>query len=381
MSRDGFRIAIDGRPALWPRTGIGTIARNVLKRIQLFDDSNQYFAYFDRDPGAAAGNGHSIENRWGGPRQKLVWANTWLPRQLRYDDIDVFVTFLDKDLPLAPTRARIVSMVHDLIPLKFPDVVFRNPVHRLYYNALIRASTRRADMILTNSEFSKREIVTELGADESKIYKITLGVDEAGPIDQAQVTDVLRRCDLTRPYLLALGSTEPRKNNRRVIEAMRRLQSDHPDLQLAIAGSNWRGVEFDPAMIDGRVRLLGHVADDDLPSLMQSAEMLVFPSLHEGFGLPVIEAMALGVPVVTSTAAALPEVAGDAALFADPNSADKIAAQMKRVLEDRALAENLRTRGLERARQFRWETTCAELASACSALMERRELRSLPLAL
>jgi glycosyltransferase involved in cell wall biosynthesis len=126
---------------------------------------------------------------------------------------------------------------------------------------------------------------------------------------------------------------------------------------------------FDTNLLDQSVRLLGHVSDQDLPVLMQSAEMLVFPSLHEGFGLPVIEAMALGVPVVTSNAAALPEVAGDAALLVNPSDVDEIASAMRRILEDRSLADDLRIRGRARARGFRWETTCAELVSLCEGLV------------
>jgi glycosyltransferase involved in cell wall biosynthesis len=374
--RDGLRIAIDGRPAVWPRTGMGTIACNVLERIQTSDQENTYFAYFDASATQAVEKRFRIECKWGGSRHRLVWANTWLARQLRRDKIDVFVTFLDKELPLFPTRARIVSMVHDLIPLRFPDVVFRNAAHRQYYNALIRASLRRSDLILTNSEFSKREIVKELGADESKICKITLGVNAKAPADEAQVAAVLRRYSLKRPYVIAVGSTEPRKNNCRVIEAMRLLQSEHPDLRLAIVGKSWRGLGFKPDLLDERVRQLGHVPDEDLPVLMQSAEMLVFPSLHEGFGFPVIEAMALGVPVVTSHVTALPEVAGDAALFADPNDVASIAAQMKQILNSPALADDLRARGRARAGQFCWDTTCSEIASLCGWLVEGREWQS-----
>jgi glycosyltransferase involved in cell wall biosynthesis len=367
------RIAIDGRPALWPRTGIGTIACNILERIQRADRASLYFAYFDDGAPGALEKRFQIACRLGGSRQKLVWANTWLPRQLQRDNVDVFVTFLDKELPLLPTRARIVSMVHDLIPLRFPDVVFRNAAHELYYKILIRASVRRSDLILTNSEFSKQEIVRELGVDENKICKITLGVNLQAPRDEARDVDMLHRYGLKRPYVMALGSTEPRKNNGRVIEAMRLLQQEHPDLRLAIAGNNWRGLGFKSDLIGDRVRQLGHVADEDLPALMQSAEMLVFPSLHEGFGFPVIEAMALGVPVVTSSVTALPEVAANAALFADPNDVTSIAERMKQILDNPSLANELRVRGRARAGQFRWDTTCAELAALCSSLVDRHE--------
>jgi glycosyltransferase involved in cell wall biosynthesis len=353
----------------------------VLRTIGGFDHTNRYFAYFNNDPAVSSTHRPLIASRWGGPRQKLAWANTWLPRQLSHDGIDVFITFLDKELPLVPTRARIVSMIHDLIPLKFPHVVFRNRAHRLYYSALIRASIRRADVILTNSEYSRREIVSKLGVDPSKVRKITLGVERAPLADRAQIADALRRYELRLPFAIALGSTEPRKNNARVIEAVRRLRAYHPDLQLAIAGSNWRGRTFEPGLLDDRVRLLGYVSDDDLMLLMQSAEMLVFPSLHEGFGFPVIEAMALGVPVVTSNVTALPEVAEGAALLVNPNDVDDIAAAMKRILVDRDLAADLRARGAARANHFQWETTCAELVSVCESLANRHEWRREPVIL
>ena len=381
MKNSGLRIAIDGRPALWPRTGIGTIASNVLERIQDFDKTNQYFAYFNNDPVLGSRGPLRVQCRWGGPRQKLLWANVWLPRQLKRDGIDVFITFLDKELPYVPTHARIVSMVHDLIPSKFPDVVFRNRAHRFYYNTLIRASIRRSATILTNSNYSRQEIVRELGADETKVRKITLGAAPAPLADRSQVAKVLRRYNLRQPFVIALGSTEPRKNNIRVIEAMRHLHAAHLNLQLVIVGSNWRGRAFDPAALDDRVCLPGHVPDDELPVLLQAAEILVFPSLHEGFGFPVLEAMAAGIPVVSSNVTAIPEVAGDAALLVDPNSAGEIAAAMGRILQDRDVAADLSRRGRARAGHFRWEITCAELASLCESLMTRQEWQRQPVTL
>lgn len=378
MVSDRLRIAIDGRPALWPRTGIGTIAQNVLATLPDFDPVNQYFAYFNANPDLEPGYHSSLEARFGGPSHKFAWANLWLPGQLSRDRIDIFITFLDKELPLLPTRTRIVSMVHDLIPLRFPSIVFRNAAHRFYYNALIRAAARRADIILTNSDHSRREIVTGLNVPESKICKITLGVDVTPTPDRERVQNVLHRNNLHQPFVLALGGTEPRKNNARVIEAFHQLGSDHPDLQLAIAGSNWRGRVFDSSLLNERVRLIGHVSQSDLPILMQSAEALVFPSLHEGFGFPVIEAMALGTPVITSNVTALPEVAGGAALLVNPDHAGEIAAAIRLVRENSDLAADLSRRGRARAAHFRWETTCAELVAACESLMNGHELRREP---
>lgn len=375
MVNEPLRIAIDGRPALWPRTGIGTIAYHVLKHIQNFDHVNQYFAYFNTDLDVEFSRRLDIESRIGGPRHKLAWANTWLPLQLSRDGIDIFITFLDKELPFVPTRARVVSMVHDLIPLNFPSTVFRNAAHRLYYTALIRASARRSDIVLTNSEYSRQEIVSGLKVPGNKVRKITLGVDSTKLAGQAQIAQVLRRHSLRQPFLIALGATEPRKNNAQVIEAARRLFADYPDLQLAIAGSNWRGRTFDSSLLNDRVRLLGYVSQEDLPVLMQSAEALVFPSLHEGFGLPVIEAMALGLPVVTSNVTALPEVAGGAALLVNPDSVDEIVAAIRLILENRDLAADLGRRGRARAADFRWESTCSELVVMCEGLVNGNEWR------
>ena len=296
--------------ALWPRTGTGTIARGVLRHIAASDPCHRYFAYFDRSPDPWSAQWPGIRVAHGGPRHKLLWANTWLLYRLWRDQIDVYVTFLDKEMPFLPTRARVACMIHDLIPLRFPDVVFRNAAHRVYYTTFIKAASRRADLILTNSEFSRSEIVSELRVSESKVQPITLGVDAPPSWSAEPSAQVLQRYQLARPYVLSLGSTEPRKNNRRVIEAMRLLSQQHSGPLLAIAGSPWRGAAFAPEPQDDRVRLLGHVPDEDLPVLFANAELLAFPSFYEGFGFPVIEAMAAGVPVVTSNVTALPEVAG-----------------------------------------------------------------------
>jgi glycosyltransferase involved in cell wall biosynthesis len=371
MGQHARRIAIDGRPARWPRTGIGTIVRNVLRNISHADAGCNFYAYFDSDPGELSDELRSaaMQTAFGGPRQKLLWSNTWVPRRLAHDEIDVFVTFLDKDVPLLRTRSKIVLMVHDLIPLRFPEVIFRNALHQAYYNVLIRAAVRRADLVLTNSEFSKSEIVSMLPVNSDKVQRISLGAEQPGP-PAADAASVMARFGLVKPFALALGASEPRKNNIRVIQAFRLLSERHPELRLAIAGSPWRGKQFPAGLVDQRVSLLGHVPDEDLRALMRSAEMLVFPSLHEGFGFPVLEAMTLGVPVVTSKCTALPEVGGDAALYVDPDSSEDIAEKMNLILSDAELAARLRQKGCERAKAFRWESTCAEIVDLCAGLME-----------
>jgi glycosyltransferase involved in cell wall biosynthesis len=357
-----LQIAIDARPALWPTTGIGTIVRNVVLRIQQIDPGNRYKFYFDRDP-AEIRDRLGAESCFFHPRaNKLLWANTYIRRELARSKADVYITFLDKEIPFFVGRTKALCMVHDLIPLRFPETVFRNALHRLYYRTLIGAATRGADIVLTNSEYSRRELVDLLRVPEKKIRRITLGVaaNETAPDHR-----LLKRLELHSDYVLAVGSTEPRKNNEMVIRAFDTISARHPSLKLVIAGKEWRGRKFHSSLLSDRVILAGFVSDNELAALMESAKALVFPSLAEGFGFPVLEAMALGTPVITSQGTALPEVGGESAIYVDPNKIDEIANAMDCLMNDPGLRSELSAKGRARAKHFRWETTCRELASIC----------------
>jgi glycosyltransferase involved in cell wall biosynthesis len=170
----------------------------------------------------------------------------------------------------------------------------------------------------------------------------------------------LKAFGLGDPYLLYVGSLEPRKNLIRLLEAFALLGQDRRRTKLVIVGApKW---QTSPILrrvrelgIEQEVRFLGPVPDDELPSLYSAAQLLVLPSLYEGFGLPVLEAMACGAPVVASNVSAIPEVAGDAAILVDPFDTRSISRAIARVLEDRALAEQMRARGLAQASRFSWE--------------------------
>jgi glycosyltransferase involved in cell wall biosynthesis len=292
----------------------------------------------------------------------------YLARKLRRDRIDVYLTFLDKEIPFYSGSSNVVSTVHDLIPLKFPEIVFRNIAHRIYYNMLIRAATRCSDLVLTDSEFSRQELVSRLSVDPRKVRVMTLGVEPL-PVPSPQiVAATLEKYSVRRPYIFALGSTEPRKNNLTVIKAFRKLEKNHPGLNLVIGGKNWRGKRFDSSLLDEKIAMTGFIEDADMPAIFSAAELFAFPSLYEGFGLPVIEAMAQGVPVITSNVTSLPEVGGDAALYVAPTSIDDLAAKMDLVLSRKDLTAEMREKGLSRVQLFRWEATCQQIVAALSEL-------------
>ena len=259
----------------------------------------------------------------------------------------------------------VVATLMDAIPLSHPEWIRKR--FRETKTLFWRRSARWATHIITISEYSKREIVTHFGIADEKISVIPLGVDERWfrPTSLALTQKILTKLDLPESFFLCVGTLQPRKNIARVIEAYRSLpQYVQREKPLVIVGqAGWECEDMVSALVSGAygksVRWLNYVADDDLLAIMGNAVALVFPSLYEGFGLPVLEACAANVPVITSNGSALPEVAGDAAKFVDPLNSESISHAMLELLENPALAEMLRAKGHARALDYTWKQTAA----------------------
>ena len=262
----------------------------------------------------------------------------------------------------------VLATVMDAIPLSHPQWIDQR--WRGLKAWLWRRSTQWADHIVTISEYSRREIVEHFGVCESDVTVIPLGVGERHfePVSPEVRARVRERYGLPPQYFLFVGTLQPRKNLERVLEAHRRLpgavRREFPLVLVGRAGWNCQALveELNAEGATGAVRWLQYLPDTEVQALMQGGRALVFPSLCEGFGLPVVEAFAAGLPVITSSTTALPEVAGDAALLVDPEDTDAIAQSMQRLAEDTELAASLRERGRERVRQYRWDT-CARMTA------------------
>jgi glycosyltransferase involved in cell wall biosynthesis len=207
---------------------------------------------------------------------------------------------------------------------------------------------------------------------------IACGIDpQFKPVADEDVRQgVLARYGIDRPYLLYVGGINARKNIARLFEAYAQVRATHPDVILVVAGKRqWQTGEIDAAFrrfnLEDQVHFTGYVDDRDLPALYSAAELFVFPSLYEGFGLPPLEAMACGTPVVTSNASSLPEVVGDAALTVDPYDVDGLAAAIKHALTDEDLRVELRRRGVARAAQFTWQRAARETLAVYAQVLER----------
>ena len=303
-----------------------------------------------------------------GPVPELLWHQAGLPRLVAERRWDVLF------LPAANRRLAfrapcpMVGTVHDLASSHLPGKY--DPIRSLYNRRLIPRLIRRLAHVITVSECSKRDIVEHAGVAPERVTVIPNGVDHRRfrPRDAAVAAErVAGRLGVSGPYLLYVARLEhPGKNHVRLVRAFDRLKTrtgiPHT---LVFAGPDWSGAEAVHAEI-GRarhradIRTLGFVAAGDLPDLYAAADLMVFPSLYEGFGIPLLEAMSVGTVVASSNAASLPEVGGDAAVYFDPRDDDALSATMERLLADRPLMDDLRRRGLVRSAGFTWQRTAEQ---------------------
>ena len=284
---------------------------------------------------------------------------------------------------VGPVRCRlpVVVTIHDLAVLRFPErfrTWFRN-----YARFVLPRVAAQAAKILTVSEASRTDIIERLNQSPERVVAIPNGVSPAfrpRSEDPDEMTALRLRYKLPSRFAITVGSVEPRKNLVRLLHAVQALRSDAAtsDVQLVHVGpQGWLNRDvaqtYRELGLESAVRFLGYVPAEDMPALYSLARLLVYPSLFEGFGLPVLEAMACGCPVVTSNASSLPEVAGNAAVLVDPTSSESIADGVRRVWIDTALREKLRKLGLDRATQFSWERAARKTARVYDSVLQSVE--------
>lgn len=289
-----------------------------------------------------------------------------LPALLQRSGADIFFA-TDLNSYLTPRAGmRVVAVAYDLIPFLYPEVMASQPWPvRLGWRINFR-KLKQADAVIAISQATKDDLVRLFGLAPGRVSVIYPGIDHslfnlANAGDAARQADVLGRYGISGRYFLYVGDSEWRKNLRRVLEALRGIPGD---IGLVLVGRRARTDEtlhrwIGELGLQGRVVTPGFIPDQDLPPLYGAAQAFVFPSLYEGFGLPVAEAMACGCPVITSNVSSMPEVAGEAALLVDPESVDDIRAAMEKSTADPAVRTQMIAAGLLRAHQFSW-SRCAE---------------------
>lgn len=277
-------------------------------------------------------------------------------------------------IPLVHPRS--VAVIHDVGFLRFPDA--HPPAARRMLDVTTRWNLSASKRVIAISAATRDDLVAHYRADAGKIAVIHHGVHQKfHPRSPADIAPVLDRLGVRQPYVLAVGTVQPRKNFGGLAEAFNAVIAAGLPHRLVIAGKRgWLAerveAEIEASGAVGRIQRLGYVDDADLPALYAGASAFCLPSLYEGFGMPVVEAMASGAPVVTSNGSALAEVAGDAALTVDPSDPAAIGAALLRVLTDESLAARLRGLGLARARQFTWRRTAEATLDVLRSVRDAR---------
>lgn len=361
-----MRIAIDAHAIGARLTGNETYIQNLAAQLLVQDAKNEYFLFFSDEE-----TKDLWEKRAPNLQTLLVSRNPiWrlsvdFALELRRLRPQVF--HYQYAGPLLQVSPEVVT-IHDVSFEQHPE--FFGQGERLRLQLTVRRAAKSAQKIITVSEFSKAEIVRLLQVPERKLAVIYNGVSsEFRPIeDQNAIRSRFECYGIRKPYLLGVGNLCRRKNQRVMVRAFAHWLSRNPTCQhrLVLAGKRGAyGKELLKEVVrlgldSGQVLLPGYVAHEDLPYLYAGAELLLNTSLYEGFGLPLVEAMACGLPVVASRASCFPEIAGNAARYVDPEDPDDIAAAIAEVLENTALREELIRRGSCRAQQFRWDTAARE---------------------
>jgi glycosyltransferase involved in cell wall biosynthesis len=275
----------------------------------------------------------------------------------------------------------LVLAVHDVSFRRFPELSSLRD--RLLFRTLVPYSLRRAHAVVTCSNHARLEIHHFFPSISAEVHAVPLAASSRfrAPQSDETLVRVRRRYGTGDRFVLTAGTAHPRKNLARLVRAFATVVAQHPQCRLVVCGASAEGARSIRQVaaecgVQASVVFPGYLDDDELTVLYAAAAVFAYPSLYEGFGLPVLEAMASGTPVVASHATSLPEVAGDAALLVDPLSTSAIASAISRVLDDRKLADDLAARGLARARAFSWSETANRTAAVYRQVTTRSALRA-----
>jgi glycosyltransferase involved in cell wall biosynthesis len=379
-----MRIGIDARPLSHQLTGIGRMVAGLVNELARLDQTNEYFLYSRLDFQLPFAN-----PRW---QKRLLRRRRLHPltysfqagasQLIAQDRIEVFWNTTQVSLFGLPRRIAKIVTVHDLVWRLFPRTVERTGyfMQRLF----AEISIRRADRLVCNSRSTLHDLERILGVPPEKAVIAYPGVPPAyWPRDyQSSAHFIAQKYQTSGDYICTVGTVEPRKNIVVLVEAVRmlRAQGDFNSQLLIVGGSGWRNSNIyesvsKAGLTEREVKFLGYLPEEDLPALYSGARIFVLPSLYEGFGIPLIEAMACGAPVVASNVSSIPEVVQDAGILVSPARAQEFADAIARLESDPALRSRLVERGIRRAKDFRYETAARQLLQVFEeAAVEARKL-------
>jgi len=377
-----MRIGFDIRPFLREETGVGVYFRNLLFSLAKIDKTNEYFLFTS-----------SLKDRFSPkkipPLEKIHFQEFFYPvkivnffwHRLGWPPLDFFfknqldLTHSPTPLPL-PTRGKKIVTVYDIFFLDFPEMA-DNEARRNFAQRM-KHTLQKADGIVTISRFTAQQLTERFNVEGKRIKIVYPGIDRSywEDVEQKRLNQTKAYYGLPSDFLLFVGASEQRKNLLNLLEALKIIHARYRKISLLLIGpkgQDYKNIKtrIQQLELDPWVKMFGYLEDNELKDFYWLASAFVYPSLWEGFGIPLLEAMACGVPVVTSQTSALPETGGEAAVYSDPKNPEDIAEKTIQVLEDNTLRERLISAGKKRIQSFRWEDAASEVLRFYEFTMER----------
>ncbi len=383
--RPGQRIGIDVTSALTQGGGIGRYTRELVRAVADIDTDGSYHLFSARPPATLVVSdplpiGENIAYHPAPLSEKWLyrmWYRAHLPVPVQWvtGKLDLFHS---PDFVLPPVSGGIPTLltVHDLSFVHFPQT-FPEPLVA-YLNRVVPWSVARATHVLADSVATRDDLLQVWNVPAGKVTVLYSGVSDAFQQvpDKDKQMAARRRYGLgDNPYLFSVGTVQPRKNYQLLIRALGRIAEQIPHTLAIAGGSGWMEEEMRAEVrrqgLEGRVFFLGFVEDEDLPALYSSADLVLMPSVYEGFGLPALEAMACGAPVILSDVSSLPEVGGEAALLLPPTDVEAWAAAIVTLLQDYPRRAEMSAGGLAQARRFSWRRSAGQLLETYATLLDK----------
>ena len=364
-----LRIAFDAKRAYHNHRGLGNYSRDVIRLLTTYAPENEYLLFAKPTDSYAFPRTQTIAPTGLWSHIPSLWRSFGCLQDL--DDVDIYWG-LSGELPFGIHRkpVRKVVTIHDAIFLRYPELY--SAAYRRIFTGKVQYACDYADLIIAISEQTKRDIMEFFNADERKIRVVYQGCNNRfrESVSAECLTRVKAQYALPERYVLTVGAIEPRKNLRNLIAAMHHA---HIELPLVAIGGKSAYAEQMAQLAHERnitLQMIHNMPFADLPAIYKAAEVFCYPSIFEGFGIPILESMCIGTPVLTSIGSCFAETGGEAALYADPYQSEQIGEQLSRILSDTALRETMRAKGFAQAERFTDERVVANLLAVLSELRQ-----------
>ncbi len=342
--------------------GIHIYVKEILRAITQLDSPHEWFVLRSQEGGEYKGVQEIISPIRPLPMYQKMRFFTSIPQKMRQHKMDVVIEpahFGPFNLPKSTKR---VTVIHDITPVLFPE--YHPRASSFFHKLLLPIITKNADAIITNSQHTQKDLMEHYPKAKDKSSVVYLGKE--AQFQPTQDASILKKYGIQQPYIFFVGTLEPRKNLSVLVKAYEAFrQTSNQNIQLVLAGKKGWKIEdllstIEASSYKDDIVLTNYVERSELPTLYSMAEVFVYPSLYEGFGLPVLEAMACGTAVITSNVSSLPEVGGEAALYFDPKDINELSAKMKELLNNKSILKEREQLCLKQAAQFSWKKAAQE---------------------